>query len=242
MTFYRYILIFLLGFWLGSKSVHAAKTRLHSFYLGQAKVSSKLTHGKQDSTVFLSFDFLEKVLEQELQKAGVLPVEGEKFVEFKGTHLLIRGTTGVLPFEIDINGEFYQEAGKRPSNVIKMDFTITFTKRNENFLSSLLDLVTLPVGMVFESVLNVIFATTDMKANVKDYFSIDVDGKFKPLAFLSRLGASVVNVFKAPGEKIRQKHEGVIDIEFTEKALKVLFKANDVAVGANGEGILVYFY
>ena len=222
--------------------VDAADKKLRSFYLGQAKVSSQLDHGKQDSTVFLSFAFLEKVLERELQKAGVAPIAGEKFVEFKGSHLLVRGTTGVLPFEIDINGEFYQEVKKRPSNTIKMDFTVTFTKRNESFLSSLLDLVTLPVGMVFESVLNVIVATSEMKANVEDYFEIDVDGKLKPLAFLSRLGASFANIFKSPEHKIRQKHEGVIEIEFTEKALQLLVKASDVAVGTNREGILVYFY
>jgi|GEM_PF-1052913 len=238
----RVFLIWTLFLFSLTLPLEAAKEKLYSFRLGKAHVSSKLSQGKQDSTVFLSFRFLEKILAEELMKAGVSPVEGEKFVEFQGTHLFIRGTTGILPFEIDIDGQFYQHKAKKPSNTIKMDFTITFSKRNESFLGSLLDLVTLPVGMIFESVLNVLFATTDLKANVKDYFKIDVDGKFKPMAFLSRLGASIINIFRAPGDKIRQKHEGVINIEFTKNALKVLFKAKNVEVGAVDQGILVYFY
>jgi len=241
---FHYISILVLLHLVSVSTILQAKEKVHSFQLGGARVSSELTHGKQDSTVFLSFKFLEKLLAEELLKAGVSPLDEEdgKFVEFKGNHMIIRGTTGTIPFEIDVNGQFYQFRQKKPSNTIMMDFTITFTKRNEGFLSSLLDLVTLPVGMIFESVLNVIFATTELKAQVKDYFKIEVDGKFKPLAFLSRLGASIVNIFRSPDDKIRQKHEGVIKIEFTDRALDVLLKAKNVEVGAIKDGILVYFY
>ncbi len=242
IRFRPYIWLFCLFSLLGP--LEAAKEKIRKFRLGGAMVSSKLSHGKQDTTVFLSFDFLEKLLAEELLKAGVEPLndEGVKFVEFKGTHMIIRGSTGILPFEIDVNGEFYQKPSKKPSNNVYMDFSITFTKAKGGFLDSLLDLVTLPVGMIFESVLNVIFATTDLQADVKDFFKIDVSGKLNPFSFLSRLGASFVNLFRPSGDKIRQMHEGEIKIEFSERALIVLNKAKNVEVGAIKDGILVYFY
>ncbi len=226
-----------------SSLAYASEGRVQTFKIGGVTISSVLRPEQGDAHVFLSYRLLEKTLERELKKAGIEPRDPSKgnFVEFQGAHLIIRGIHGLVPFVLNIDGSFYQHKNPENEGQIFMDFKITFFRHEKHFLESLLDLVTLPVGMVFETVLNVIFASTSITAGVEDYFEIEVDGTFQPLTFLKRIYATLKNLVGGSEDAEDFHHEGVVSVQINTKARKVLEKMRRLELGATQGGLKAQF-
>jgi hypothetical protein len=221
----------------------AAKERLRTFQIGKVTVSSILSPEGADTHLFLSYHLLENTLMRELKKVGIEPRDLSRgaMVEFNGSQIIIRGVHGLVPFVLNIDGGFYQNKEQEEDSVIFMDFKITFFRHEKHFLESLLDLVTLPVGMVFETVLNVIFASTSITAGIEDYVEIEVDGTFQPLTFLKRIYATLRNLVGASEDATDFHHEGVVSVQINQKARALLEKMNRFELGATPEGLKAQF-
>ena len=165
-----------------------------------------------------------------------------KFVEFQGHKLKIRGNQGPINFIIEVDLRFYQKPKQKDKNKIMIDFTMSTARENQGFFDSLIDLVTLPVGIIFEAVINVVFAATHIKADVADYFEVNVKGGFSPLGFLKKIGAAFLNIFLPSENKIKVERPGTIDIRLNERSIKLLNKLKHVEIANTDRGLLVYFY
>jgi len=237
------ILIRIFAIFLALNVVVCSGDKVYEFKIGECFISANLHDGRQDTTVLLSNRFLEKTICDRLKEVGIQPsASGGKFVEFQENQILIRGMQGPVDFKILVDGRFFQYRNQRDPDKVHFDFTLSLDKGNESFLGSLLNFVTLPVGLVFEAVLNVIFAATHVKADVMDYFEIDVKGSFTPMAFLKRIAASFLNIFLPSEDKITIKRAGKIELKMNPKAKTLLNKLRNLEIGQKDEALLVYFY
>ena len=238
-------LIYFVGLLLiyGVGVTSGADKRLFSFEVGECKLSSQLSSNQQDTTIFIAYSFLERQVSQHLLEAGIKPANESdlKFVEFNGAELIIRGIQGPVQFKASIDTRFYQFENQEEDNVIHMDFVLTTGRERRGFFDGFLDLVTLPVGLVFEAVLNVVFAATHIKADMSDYLEIDVKGSGGVGSFFKRIGAAFVNLF-LPGEsQVKVDRKGHIEFRLN-KAKELLNKVRNLEIGYDTEGMLVYFY
>ena len=241
----QFKIIYFIGLFIfcGVTDSNNSAERLFSFKVGDCKLSSQLSSNQQDTTIFISYSFLERQVSQHLMEAGIKPANESnlKFVEFKGTELIIRGIQGPVQFKASIDTRFYQYANQEEDNVIHMDFVLTTGRERRGFFDGFLDLVTLPVGLVFEAVLNVVFAATHIKADMSDYLEIDVKGSGDVGSFFKRIGAAFVNLF-LPGEsQVKVDRKGYIELRLN-KAKELLNKVRNLEIGYDNHGMLVYFY
>lgn len=224
-------------------SLEASGTKNFSFRVGDCNISSNLSEGRQDTTIFISYEFLERQISQKLLETGVQAAnEGDlKFVEFGNHQMIIRGIQGPVQFKVVIDTRFYQYESQAENNLIHLDFVLTTGKERRGFLDGFIDLITLPVGLVFEAVLNVVFATTHIKADMNDYLELDVKGSSGTGSFFKRIGAAFLNLF-LPGEsQIKVERKGYIEFRLN-KAKQLLNKVRNLEIGHDDSGILVYFY
>lgn len=220
-----------------------AASKKFSFQVDQCKISSKLSEGLQDTTIFISYDFLERQISQRLYEAGVKAANEDnlKFIEFVNNEMIIRGIQGPVQFKVVLDTRFYQYLDQDEDNLIHLDFILTTGREKRGFFDGFVDLITLPAGLIFEAVLNVVFATTHIKADMNDYLEIDVKGSGGAGSFFKRIGATFLNLF-LPGEhQLKVERKGHIEFRIN-KAKQLLNKVRNLEIGHDSDGILVYFY
>ena len=231
-------------FFLSFQTCLLSREKITKFSLGNTKVSSKITSAKEDSSVFVSYRLLEKIIKDKVLEElddGTSSTVSVK-VKCANNHVIVSGAKGPVSFKIDINGVFYRYKKQKNKNSFLISFTLQVGEDDEGFFKSLVSVVTLPVGMIFESVLSVVFAATHIKAGVDNYLDLDIRGSFTPLAFVTRFGASIVNLFLPSGEKIHPTHGGEVEVKLNQRALDLFSSINNIELGGAKKGILIHFY
>tara|TARA_Y100000589_G_scaffold146881_1_gene140534 strand:- start:2713 stop:3447 length:735 start_codon:yes stop_codon:yes gene_type:complete len=222
---------------------HSAEDRSFKFKIAGCNLSSQLSDQQQDTSIFIAYEFLERQISLRLLEAGIKPANesGLKFVQFNGANLIIRGVQGPVQFKASIDTRFYQYTDQKEDNVIHLDFILTTGREKRDFFDGFLDLITLPAGLIFEAVLNVVFAATHIKADMSDYLEVDVKGSGGTGSFFKRIGAAFVNLF-LPGEhQIKVERAGHIEFRLN-KAKELLSKVRNLEIGYEDQGMLVNFY
>lgn len=222
---------------------HCAASKKFSFKVDQCKISSKLSEGLQDTTIFISYDFLERQIAQRLYEAGVKAAneDGLKFVEFVNHEMIIRGIQGPVQFKVVLDTRFYQYFEQAENNLIHLDFVLTTGREKRGFFDGFVDLITLPAGLIFEAVLNVVFATTHIKADMNDYLEVDVKGSGDAGSFFKRIGATFLNLFLPGKHQLKVERKGHVEFRIN-KAKHLLNKVRNLEIGHDNDGMLVYFY
>ena len=220
-----------------------AASKKFSFQVDQCQISSKLSEGQQDTTIFISYDFLERQIAQKLYEAGVKAANEDnlKFVEFVKNEMIIRGIQGPVQFKVVLDTRFYQYLDQDEDNLIHLDFVLTTGREKRGFFDGFVDLITLPAGLIFEAVLNVVFATTHIKADMNDYLEIDVKGSGGAGSFFKRIGATFLNLFLPGKHQLKVERKGHIEFRIN-KAKQLLNKVRNLEIGHDNDGMLVYFY
>ncbi len=238
-SIYWLLLVVLVGMTVS----YGSEERSFSFRIADCNLSSQLSKNQQDTTIFIAYGFLERQISQRLLEAGIKPANesGLKFVEFNGANLIIRGVQGPVQFKASIDTRFYQYVDQKEENVIHLDFILTTGRERRGFFDGFLDLITLPVGLVFEAVLNVVFAATHIKTDMSDYLEIDVKGSGGAGSFFKRIGAAFVNLFLPGEQQLKVERRGHIEFRLN-KAKELLNKVRNLEIGYDDQGMLVYFY
>ncbi len=222
----------------------AANPKLYEFPVGNCIVSTGINNERVDTSFQISFRILEERIAKELIKAGLTPQPGEKkFVYFEGTKLHINAIYDKLVhMSIELDGRFYQLAKQKDKQTINIDFKVSFSKKHTSFLGRLTDFLTLPVGMIFESILNIAFATSSQQLSWKDYMDFKMEGDFDPLMFFKKLGISIINLFLPDDMAVATTHTGQITVKPGKLAMEYINGLQYLEIGAMDQGILVQIF
>lgn len=209
------------------------KGKSYSFKIGNCTLSSSLNPKKQDTSIAISHKLLESLISKQLRNSGIDPIEGRKFVDINGTEIVIVGKYEFVDINLKMDFRFYQKEKQKNKDEMYFDFKVSFDRANKNFLTNLLDLVTLPVGVVYQSIFTVVFAATKVSVDeMSEYFVINSQGEFNPLTILKKIGASFLNVFLPRDLEINVEHVGTASLIIGPKLKKILSKVNHLEIGS----------
>lgn len=231
----KLIYLVLMSLYLMSSQLYWAndQDKLYSFKIGNCILSSTLHPKKQDTSIAISHKLLENLISKELKKSGIDPIEGSRFVTINGTEIVIVGKYDFININLKMDFRFYQKKKQKNQDEMFFDFIVSFDRPNKNFLSNLLDLVTLPVGVVYQSVFTVVFAATKVSVDeMSEYFVINSQGEFNPLTILKKIGASFLNVLLPRNLEINVEHVGTASLVIGPKLKKILSKVNHLEIGS----------
>lgn len=229
------IYLILMSLYLMSSQLHCGsdKDKHYSFKVGKCTLSSTLQSKKQDTSIAISHKLLESLIGKQLKQSGIDPIEGSKFVDINGTQIAIVGKYDFIDVNLKMDFRFYQKKKQKNKDEMFFDFTVSFDRPNKNFLTNLLDLVTLPVGVVYQSIFTVVFAATKVSVDeMSEYFVIKSQGQFNPLTILKKIGASFLNVLLPRDMEINVEHVGTASLIIGPKLKKILSKVNHLQIGA----------
>jgi hypothetical protein len=214
---------------------------IREFKVGDCVISSKLNKANKETAVYVSHRLLEGVIKDALLKKGLVPQDGDApFVKFDGETLHINGKYKVINLTMEFDGGFYQTEEQKGTNEFSVNFGVEFSKKNKNFLGRLADFVTMPIGLIFETVVSVVMSAISTEINVEDYLGVNVEGGSSPLNALARLGASFINIFLPADMQIQIMHRGVAKITLQELSVKVLQNFDRIEIGSTDKAVEVY--
>ncbi|MCJ8345548.1 hypothetical protein MJH12_08405 [bacterium] len=209
------------------------KNKRYSFKVGNCTLSSQLHPEKQDSVVFISHHLLEKLISQQLKNAGIDPMKGEKFVSIDGSNIQIVGKYEFINININMDFRFYQKKKQKKADEMYFDFKVSFDRPNQNFLDNLLDLVTLPVGIVYQSIFTVVFAATKVSVDeMSDYFTIESKGQFDPFTLFKKIGSAFLNILLPRDMEINVEHVGTVTLKLGPNLEKLFSKIEHLEIGS----------
>jgi hypothetical protein len=237
-------------------SMLQAEERLSEFEIAGCVISNHLNPAQNDSSVFLSFKMLEKVVIEKLKENNEVKFEerdGKPLVYFEENGSLnIYGTVTlpgnkVLPMHVIIKPGFFKIVKKRYAgdaekqeyeNTVHFDFSLSIDRTGLG--SRILSFLIAPVSMIVQTVVSVVFAASTQRINLEGFANVDIGGKFDPLAFLKSLGISLVNLFLPSNKALKNWHYGTVKIELLDGTKAILGKMSRVEIGTNGKGIIIY--